>query len=72
MKKSVSMLITALILCTALSVPAFAAEEAAPGKDSCYYPISVEEYTYGPLDEFRIDKVYHSARQDVGEHGTLL
>ena len=64
MKKSVSLLITALILCTALSVPAFAAEEAAPGKNSCYYPISVEEYTYGPLDELRIDKVYQLSLDD--------
>ena len=64
MKKSVSLLITALILCTALSLPAFAAEEPAPGKDSCYYPISVEEYTYGPLDERRIDKVYQLSLDD--------
>ena len=64
MKKSVSLLITALILCTALSLPAFAAEEPAPGKDSCYYPISVEEYTYGPLDELRIDKVYQLSLDD--------
>lgn len=64
MKKSVSLLITAFILCTTLSFPAFAAGEAAPGKDSCYYPISVEEYTYGPLDEFRIDKVYQLSLDD--------
>ena len=64
MKKSISLLFTALILCTALSVPALAAEEAAPGKDSCYYPISVEEYTYGPLDELRIDKVYQLSLDD--------
>ena len=47
MKKALSLLITALILCTTLSAPVFAAEEPAPGKDNCYYPISVEEYTYG-------------------------
>lgn len=64
MKKSVSLLITALLLCTALSVPAFAADEAVPGKDSCYYPISVEEYTYGPLDELRINKVYQLSLGD--------
>ena len=63
MKKSISLLFTALILCT-LSVPALAAEEAVPGKDSCYYPISVEEYTYGPLDELRIDKVYQLSLDD--------
>lgn len=64
MKKALSLLITALILCTTLSAPVFAAEEAAPGKDSCYYPISVEEYTYGPLDELRIDKVYQLSLDD--------
>ena len=63
MKKSISLLFTALILCTALSVPALAAEEAAPGKDSCYYPISVEEYTYGPLDELKIGRA--SCRERV-------
>ena len=63
MKKSISLLFTALLLCT-LSVPAFAAEETPPGKDSCYYPISVEEYTYGPLDELRIDKVYQLSLDD--------
>ena len=64
MKKSISLLFTALILCTALSVPALAAEEAVPSKDSCCYPISVEEYTYGPLDELRIDKVYQLSLDD--------
>ena len=64
MKKSISLLFTAIILCTALSVPALAAEETTPGKDSCYYPISVEEYTYGPLDELRIDKVYQLSLDD--------
>ena len=64
MKKALSLLITALILCTTLSAPVFAAEEPAPGKDNCYYPISVEEYTYGPLDELRIDKVYQLSLDD--------
>ena len=64
MKKALSLLITALILCITLSLPAFAAEEPTPGKDSCYYPISVEEYTYGPLDELRIDKVYQLSLDD--------
>ena len=63
MKKTISLLFTALILCS-LSVPAFAAEEPVPSTDSCYYPISVEEYTYGPLDELRIDKVYQLSLGD--------
>lgn len=28
------------------------------------YPVSVEEYTYGPFDELRIDKVYELSRSD--------
>jgi len=31
---------------------------------SCYYPIKVEEYTSGPLDELRIDKVYRLSLND--------
>ena len=41
--------------------PALAAETTTP---SCYYPISVEEYTYGPLDEPRINKVYQLSLSD--------
>ena len=63
MKKSLSLLFTALILCTTLFVPAYAAEDSQPGQ-SCYYPISVEEYTYGPLDELRVDKVYQLSLDD--------
>ena len=58
MKKTVSLLFTALILCATLLLPASAAE------GSCYYPISVEEYTYGPLDELRIDKTYQLSLDD--------
>lgn len=63
MKKSVSLLFIAFILCTSLFVPAYAAEDTSPGRGS-YYPISVEEYTYGPLDEPRIDKVYQLSLND--------
>ena len=63
MKKTISLLVAALILCT-LSVPALAAEEAEPGKDSCYYPISVEEYTAGDSGELRINKVYQLSLDD--------
>lgn len=63
MKKTISLLVAVLILCT-LSVPALAAEEAEPGKDSCYYPISVEEYTAGDPGEPRIDKVYQLSLDD--------
>ena len=44
----------ALALFVAGATPALAAKSSL---SSCYYPISVEEYTYGPLDEIRINKV---------------
>ncbi len=57
----------ALALVTAGVLPALAAESPAPSKEpgqSCYYPIKVEEYTSGPLDELRIDKVYQLSLGD--------
>ena len=51
----------ALALFAAMATPALAAE--AP-QSSCYYPISVEEYTYGPFDELRINKVYQLSLSD--------
>jgi len=61
----------ALALLMAGCTPALAA--AAPSSStppsqeperSCYYPIKVEEYTSGPLDELRIDKVYQLSLGD--------
>ena len=61
----------ALALLMAGCTPALAA--AAPSSStppsqeperSCYYPIKVEEYTSGPLDELRIDKVYQLSQGD--------
>ena len=48
--------ITMCILAAILSgcVPVYAAAE----EQSSYYPISVEEYTTGSLDEHRIEKAY--------------
>ena len=37
---------------------------ALPVHAASYYPISVEEYTYGPFDQLRIDKVYELSRSD--------
>ena len=37
------------------SIPAMAAEEP-PRQDASYYPISVDEYTYGELEEPRITR----------------
>lgn len=51
----------ALALFAAGVTPALAAESSLP---SCYYPISVEEYTYGPLDELRVNKVYQLSLSD--------
>ena len=61
----------ALALLLASCTPALAAElpklSAPPSQEperSCYYPVKVEEYTYGPLDELRIDKVYQLSLGD--------
>ncbi len=43
------------------SATALAAEAAS---DSSYYPISVEEYTYGDFDELRINKTYQLSLGD--------
>lgn len=57
MKKRMVMLLCALcVLVSAATLPALAAEQ--------HYPVSVEEYTYGPLDELRINKVYQLALSD--------
>ena len=37
---------------------------ALPVHAASFYPVSVEEYTYGPFDELRIDKVYQLSRSD--------
>ena len=53
----------ALALITAGSIPALAAE-ADTGESARYYPISVEEYTYGEQNEPRINKVYQLSLSD--------
>ena len=64
MKRTIPLLLAAFLLSTLLSVPVQAAEESGPGRDSAYYPISVEEYTYGDFDELRIQKVYQLSLDD--------
>ena len=55
----------ALAIVTAGIVPALAAEtDTGAGQDSSYYPISVEEYTYGENGEPRINKVYQLSLSD--------
>ena len=51
----------ALALVMTGSATALAAEAAS---DSSYYPISVEEYTYGDFDELRINKTYQLSLGD--------
>ena len=61
----------ALALLMAGCTPALAAAVPSPStpssqepERSCYYPVKVEEYTSGPLDELRIDKVYQLSLGD--------
>ena len=56
MKKRILYLLLALVLVLSLSVPALAAET--------FYPVSVDEYTAGELDEPRINKVYRLSLSD--------
>ena len=65
MKNRTAMLLfalSAMLLCAfsavmaAATLPALAADQ--------YYPISVEEYTYGPFDELRVNKVYQLSLSD--------
>lgn len=53
----------ALALITTGSIPALAAE-ADTSESARYYPISVEEYTYGEQNEPRINKVYQLSLSD--------
>ena len=61
--KRIFTILCALALVMAGSATALAAE-APSGQTPSYYPISVEEYTYGPLDELRINKVYQLSLAD--------
>lgn len=61
--KRIATALCALAVVMAGSIPALAAE-VAPRQDASYYPISVEEYTYGELEEPRINKVYQLALSD--------
>ena len=57
MKKRIAMLLCVLTdMLGTITLPALAAEQ--------HYPVSVEEYTYGPLDELRINKVYQLSPSD--------
>ena len=60
--KRILMTLCALAMLMVGALPAYAAGDA--GKDSAYYPISVEEYTAGDFDELRIQKVYQLSLDD--------
>ena len=65
--KRIVITLCALALLLAGCTPVFAAEAPQPSPEperGCYYPIKVEEYTAGPLDELRIDKVYQLSLGD--------
>ena len=67
MKRTIPLFLATFLLCSLLAVPVSAAEaavETRPGKDSAYYPISVEEYVGGDFDEPRIQKVYQLSLDD--------
>ena len=67
MKRTIPLFLATFLLCSLLALPASAieaAQAAGPGRDSAYYPISVEEYTYGDFDELRIQKVYQLSLDD--------
>lgn len=67
MKRTIPLFLAMFLLCTILAVPASAAqtaEPAEPGRDSAYYPISVEEYTHEETGELRIQKVYQLSLDD--------
>ena len=61
--KYILTMLFALAAILAGAFPVYAAD-AEPAASSSYYPISVEEYTYGDLDELRINKVYQLSLSD--------
>ena len=61
--KRIFTILCALALVMAGSATALAAEPEA-GQSASYYPVSVEEYTYGDFDELRINKVYQLSLAD--------
>ena len=62
--KRIFIILCALALVMAGSATALAADASNTGQRASYYPISVEEYTYGDLDELRINKTYQLSLSD--------
>lgn len=61
--KRILTILCALTLVMAGSATALAAEDPS-GQNPSYYPIAVEEYTYGDFDELRINKTYQLSLTD--------
>ena len=61
--KRIFTILCALAIVMAGSATALAAEPEA-GQSASYYPVSVEEYTYGDFDELRINKTYQLSLGD--------
>ena len=61
--KRILTILCALAVVMAGSATALAAD-AETGQSASYYPISVEEYTYGDFDELRINKTYQLSLAD--------
>ena len=61
--KRIFTILCALAIVMAGSATALAAEPEA-GQSASYYPVSVEEYTYGDFDELRINKTYQLSLAD--------
>ena len=61
--KRILTILCALAIVMAGSATALAAD-AETGQSASYYPISVEEYTYGDFDELRINKTYQLSLSD--------
>ena len=62
--KRILTILCVLALIMAGSVTALAADASNTGQSASYYPISVEEYTYGDFDELRINKIYQLSLAD--------
>lgn len=63
MKRIFTALCALVVIVMAGSATALAAD-AETGQSASYYPISVEEYTYGDFDELRINKTYQLSLTD--------
>ena len=58
--KRILTILCALAIVMAGSATALAADTTGGGQSASYYPISVEEYTYGDFDELRFNRTYRT------------